>query len=153
MNQLEGKTALVTGGTSRIGLATARRFAEEGADAVITGRRQAELDQAVTSIGHGVVGVRGDVSDLNDLDAVYTEIAQRGRGLDVLFANAGGGLFATLEDIGRRALRPDLRRQCAGHGVHREKGSTTAERGRLGHPVRLDCGHQRHSRLRRLRRN
>jgi NAD(P)-dependent dehydrogenase (short-subunit alcohol dehydrogenase family) len=99
MNQLEGKTALVTGGTSGIGLATARRFAEEGADVFITGRRQAELDQAVTSIGHGVVGVRGDVSDLNDLDAVFAEIAQRGRGLDVLFANAGGGSFATLETL------------------------------------------------------
>jgi NAD(P)-dependent dehydrogenase (short-subunit alcohol dehydrogenase family) len=71
MNQLEEKTTLVTGGTSEIGLATARRFAEEGADVFITGRRQAELDRAVTSIGHSVVGVRGDVSDLNDLDAVY----------------------------------------------------------------------------------
>jgi NAD(P)-dependent dehydrogenase (short-subunit alcohol dehydrogenase family) len=99
MNQLEGKTALVTGGTSGIGLATAQRFAAEGAYVFITGRRQAELDQAVTSIGHGVVGVRGDVSDLNDLDAIYAEIAQRGRGLDVLFANAGGGSFATLEDL------------------------------------------------------
>ena len=99
MNQLAGKTALVTGGTSGIGLATAQRFAAEGAEVFITGRRQAELDQAVTSIGHGVVGIRGDVSDLNDLDAIYAEIAQRGRGLDVLFANAGGGSFATLEDL------------------------------------------------------
>lgn len=99
MNQLKGKTALVTGGTSGIGFATARRLAEEGAQVFITGRRQAELDQAVTSIGHGVVGIRGDVSDLDDLDAVYAEIAQRGRGLDVLFANAGGGSFATLEDL------------------------------------------------------
>ena len=99
MNQLEGKTALVTGGTSGIGLATARRFAAEGARVFITGRRQAELDQAVTSIGHGVAGVRGDVSDLDDLDAIYAEIAQRGRGLDVLFANAGGGSFAALEDL------------------------------------------------------
>ncbi len=99
MDQLEGKTALVTGGTSGIGLATAQRFAEEGAHVFITGRRQAELDQAVASIGHGVVGVRGDVSDLDDLDAVYAEIAQRGRGLDVLFANAGGGAFATLADL------------------------------------------------------
>ena len=99
MNQLADKTALVTGGTSGIGLATARRFAAEGACVFITGRRQAELDQAVASIGHGVVGVRGDVSDLNDLDTIYAEIAQRGRGLDVLFANAGGGSFATLEDL------------------------------------------------------
>ncbi|MEY9844511.1 SDR family oxidoreductase [Streptacidiphilus sp. MAP5-3] len=99
MNQLEGKTALVTGGTSGIGLATAQRFAEEGAQVFVTGRRQAELDQAVTAIGHGAVGVRGDVSDLSDLDAVYAKISQRGRGLDVLFANAGGGSFATLEDL------------------------------------------------------
>ena len=99
MNQLDGKTALVTGGTSGIGRATAQRFAEEGAHVFITGRRQAELDQAVTSIGHGVVGVRGDVSDLNDLDAIYAQIAQRGHGLDVVFANAGGGSFSTLEDL------------------------------------------------------
>jgi NAD(P)-dependent dehydrogenase (short-subunit alcohol dehydrogenase family) len=99
MNQLEGKTALVTGGTSGIGLATAQRFAAEGACVFITGRRQAELDQAVTSTGHGVAGVRGDVSDLDDLDAIYAEIAQRGRGLDILFANAGGGSFATLEEL------------------------------------------------------
>jgi len=99
MNQLDAKTALVTGGTSGIGRATAQRFAEQGAHVFITGRRQAELDQAVTSIGHGVVGVRGDVSDLNDLDAIYAQIAQRGHGLDVVFANAGGGSFATLEDL------------------------------------------------------
>ncbi len=99
MNQLEGKTALVTGGTSGIGLATAQRFAQEGAHVFVTGRRQAELDQAVTSIGHGAVGVRGDVSDLSDLDAIYAKIAQRGHGLDVLFANAGGGSFATLEEL------------------------------------------------------
>ena len=102
MNQLEGKTALVTGGTSGIGLATAQRFAEEGAHVFVTGRRQAELDQAVTSIGHGAVGVRGDVSDLTDLDEIYAAIAQRGRGLDVLFANAGGGSFATLEELDAR---------------------------------------------------
>ena len=99
MGQLEGKTALVTGGTSGIGLATAQRFAAEGAHVVITGRKQETLDQAVATIGHGAVGVRADVSRYDDLDAVVEVIAQRGKGLDVVFANAGGGEFAALGEI------------------------------------------------------
>jgi NAD(P)-dependent dehydrogenase (short-subunit alcohol dehydrogenase family) len=99
MNQLAGKTALITGGTSGIGLATAGRFVEEGAQVIITGRRQAELDRAVKSLGEQATGIRGDVSDLTDLDRVFAAIAERGSGLDVLFANAGGGAFATLEDL------------------------------------------------------
>ncbi|MYM28146.1 NAD(P)-dependent dehydrogenase, short-chain alcohol dehydrogenase family [Duganella sacchari] len=89
--KLAGKTALVTGGTSGIGLATAQEFARQGAKVFITGRRQAELDAAVEAIGHGVVGMRADSADLADLDRVYAEIAQRSGQLDVLFANAGGG--------------------------------------------------------------
>jgi NAD(P)-dependent dehydrogenase (short-subunit alcohol dehydrogenase family) len=99
MAQLNGKTALVTGATSGIGLATAQRFAAEGAFVVVTGRRQAELDQAVAAIGEGTVGIRSDVSDLDDLDRVFAVIREHGKGLDVLFANAGGGSFATLEQL------------------------------------------------------
>lgn len=99
MTQLENKTALVTGATSGIGLATAQRLAAEGAHVFLTGRNQEALDAAVASIGSAATGVRGDVSRPEDLDAVVTAIRARGRGLDVVFANAGGGEFAALPDI------------------------------------------------------
>ena len=76
MKRLEGKVALVTGGSSGLGLATARRFASEGARVFITGRRQAELDAAVGQIGGDAVGVQGDVSNLADLDRLYETISQ-----------------------------------------------------------------------------
>jgi NAD(P)-dependent dehydrogenase (short-subunit alcohol dehydrogenase family) len=97
--KLEGKIVLVTGGTSGIGLATARRVVAEGAHVYVTGRRQAELDAAAQSIGRNVTAVRGDVSNLADLDALFATIrAAHGR-LDVLFANAGGGGFVPLEQV------------------------------------------------------
>ncbi|WP_422746922.1 SDR family NAD(P)-dependent oxidoreductase [Mycobacterium sp. WMMD1722] len=99
MPQLTDKTALVTGGTSGIGLATAQRLAAEGAHVIVTGRDQAKVDAAVTSIGASATGVRGDVGRPDDLDAVVSAIEARGRGLDIVFANAGGGEFAALEDI------------------------------------------------------
>jgi NAD(P)-dependent dehydrogenase (short-subunit alcohol dehydrogenase family) len=99
MGQLSGKTALVTGGSTGIGFATAARFVAEGAEVVITGRRQAELDKAADELGEHVTTIRGDVSDLTDLDRLYASISDRGTGLDVLFANAGGGEFTRLEDL------------------------------------------------------
>jgi NAD(P)-dependent dehydrogenase (short-subunit alcohol dehydrogenase family) len=99
VGQLDGKTALVTGGSSGIGLATARRFAAEGAYVFITGRRERELDDAVKALGGNATGVRGDVSDLADLDRVMAAIAEHGHGLDVLFANAGLGGLAPLGQI------------------------------------------------------
>lgn len=99
MGELDNKTALVTGGTSGIGLAVARRFAEEGAHVVVTGRNQEKLDAVQAELGDAVTAVRGDVSSLDDLDRVYGVIAERGAGLDVVFANAGGGEFAALEDV------------------------------------------------------
>jgi NAD(P)-dependent dehydrogenase (short-subunit alcohol dehydrogenase family) len=89
--KLDGKVAVVTGGNSGIGLATARRFAAEGAKVVITGRRQAELDRAVAEVGHGAIGVQGDVSRLADLDRLYDTVKEAHGRVDVLFANAGGG--------------------------------------------------------------
>lgn len=89
--QLDGKIALVTGGTSGIGLATAQVLADQGAQVFITGRRQAELDAAVDAIGAAATGIRADASKLAELDAVYAQIAKQVGRLDILFANAGGG--------------------------------------------------------------
>ncbi len=96
MSKLSNKVALVTGGTSGIGLATAKRFVAEGAKVFITGRRQAELDAAVKEIGGAVIGVQGDVSSLADLDRLFATIKHEAGRLDVLFANAGWGEFLPL---------------------------------------------------------
>ena len=97
--KLEGKVAVITGGNSGIGLATARRFVAEGAHVYITGRRQAELDEAVKHIGKNVTGVRGDVSNLADLDQLFAAVKQQKGRFDVLFANAGVGALAPLGSI------------------------------------------------------
>ncbi|MEU1251301.1 SDR family oxidoreductase [Micromonospora arida] len=99
MGQLDGKTALVTGGTTGIGLAAARRFAAEGAYVFVTGRRKGPVDKAVASIGANVTGIASDVSKLDDLDRVMRAIEERDAGLDVVFANAGGGEFRSLDSI------------------------------------------------------
>ena len=99
MKKLEGKVAVITGGNSGIGLATAQRFAAEGAHVFITGRRQGELDAAVRDIGKNVTGVQGDVSTLADLDRLYATVKQQQGRIDVLFANAGGGELAPLGGI------------------------------------------------------
>jgi NAD(P)-dependent dehydrogenase (short-subunit alcohol dehydrogenase family) len=98
--KLEGRVALVTGGSSGIGLATAQRFVKEGAYVYITGRRQSELDKAVKAIGGTQVkAVRADASNLTDLDRLFAQIKQEKGRLDVVFANAGGGSFAPLGAI------------------------------------------------------
>ena len=99
MGRLDRKVAVVTGGTTGIGFATAKRFAQEGAKVFLTGRRQAEVDRAVQEIGHGAVGVRGDVSVMADLDRLYARVKEEAGQLDVVFANAGGGEFAALGTI------------------------------------------------------
>lgn len=96
--KLDGKIALVTGGTTGIGLATAKRFAEEGAHVYITGRRQAELDNAVALVGNAT-GIAVDSTQLDQLDALYKRIGEERGHLDVLFANAGGGSMLPLGEI------------------------------------------------------
>ncbi|GAA2136461.1 SDR family NAD(P)-dependent oxidoreductase [Streptomyces synnematoformans] len=98
MGQLEGRTSVVTGGSTGIGLATAVRLADEGAYVFVTGRRKTELDAAVAAVGPDrATGVAGDVSEAADLDRLYEAVRARGRGLDVVVANAGTAAFVTLE--------------------------------------------------------
>ena len=98
-NRFENKVVVVTGGTSGIGLATAKAFVAEGASVFITGRRQEALDAAVREIGKSVTGVRGDMSQLADIDRLYDAVQQKHAQIDILFANAGGGEMAPLGTI------------------------------------------------------
>jgi NAD(P)-dependent dehydrogenase (short-subunit alcohol dehydrogenase family) len=98
-NRFVGKVALVTGGNSGIGLATAKRFVSEGAYVFITGRRQKELDTAVKEIGKNVTAVQGDVSKLADLDRLFAQIKKEKGKLDIVFANAGVAKYAALGEI------------------------------------------------------
>ena len=99
MGKLQGKVAVITGGTTGIGFAAAKLFVEEGAYVFITGRRQKELDEAVKATGDNVTGVQEDVSKLADLDRLYETVKAEGRRIDVVFANAGLGEFAALGSI------------------------------------------------------
>src|SRR5437870_6449927 len=99
MGSLEGKIALITGGNSGIGLATAKAFVNEGAYVFITGRRDPELAAAVKEIGGNVSGVRGDASNLGDLDRLFVQIKREKGKLDIVFANAGTAAFASLGNI------------------------------------------------------
>jgi NAD(P)-dependent dehydrogenase (short-subunit alcohol dehydrogenase family) len=99
MGRLEGKIALITGGNSGIGLATAKQFVNEGAYVFITGRRDPELAAAVKEIGKNVTGVQGDVSNLGDLDRLFAQIKREKAKLDIVFANAGVATYAPLGTI------------------------------------------------------
>ena len=110
VKKLEGKVAVITGGNSGIGLATAQRFVKEGAHVFITGRRQRELDEAVKQIGDNVTGVQGDMSNLADLDRLYDTVKQQKGQLDILFANAGLGEFLPWEKISEAHYDKNIQR-------------------------------------------
>lgn len=99
MQQLQGKVAVITGANSGIGLAIAQRFSQEGAQVFMTGRRQTNLDDAVRAVGGNAVGIQGDVSNLDDLDRLYGDVARHAGRIDILCANAGGGEFRRLEEV------------------------------------------------------
>ncbi len=98
-SRFKDKVVVVTGGTSGIGLATAKAFSAEGASVFITGRRQDSLDAAVAAIGGQVTGVRGDMANLADIDRLYDAVQQKHQQIDVVFANAGGGELMSLGAI------------------------------------------------------
>ena len=99
MGKLQGKVAVITGGTEGIGLATAQLFVHEGAYVFITGRRQKELDEAVTAIGSNATGVQGDVAKLADLDRLYQTVGKVKGRIDIIFANAGVGEFVPFPKV------------------------------------------------------
>ncbi len=99
MSKLSNKVAVVTGGSSGIGLATARRFIADGAQVVITGRNQEALDAAVAELGKWATGVQGDVANLEDLDCLFAQVEEQFGRVDVLFANAGIAPFAAFETV------------------------------------------------------
>jgi NAD(P)-dependent dehydrogenase (short-subunit alcohol dehydrogenase family) len=99
MGKLDGKIALITGGNSGIGLATAKRFVNEGAYVFITGRRQSNLDEAVKQVGSNVMGVQGDVANPGDLDRLFAQIKKEKGKLDIVFANAGIAKYAPMGTI------------------------------------------------------
>ena len=103
MKRLEGKVAVVTGGNSGIGLATAKRFQEEGAKVAVLGRSRKTLDEAVKTIGNGVLAVQGDVAKLTDLDKLYTEVSEKLGRIDILFVNAGIAKFVPFAETSESA--------------------------------------------------
>src|SRR6202022_4183956 len=114
MGTLAGKVALVTGGSSGIGLASAEELTREGAFVYITGRKKAELDAAANRLGERCVSIQADISKMEDIDRIYKKIAGDGKALDVLFANAGGGSFAPLGSITEEQYDPTFKTNVKG---------------------------------------
>ena len=126
MSLLKNKILSSRGGSSGIGLATARRFVEEGAYVFIAGRRQAELDQAVEEIGSNVTGVKTDIAKLDDLGRLYESVAKKGR-IDVIFAGAAFVEKTMTADSDARTFQQDLQHQRPRHLFRRSKGAALLE--------------------------
>src|SRR5882757_5472537 len=152
MGKLQEKVAVVTGGTTGIGFATAKRFVDEGAYVFITGRREKELDEAVKAIGSNVASVRGDVSKLPDLDRLYETVKARGK-IDVLVANAGIGEFAPLATVTEEHFDKLFDLNVKGTLFTVQKALPLMNDGGSNHSHRLRRKRQRHSFLRYLRRD
>src|SRR5437879_11817676 len=131
MGKLEGKIALITGGNSGIGLATAKQFVNEGAYVFITGRRDAELAAAVKEIGRNVTGVQGDVSNLGDLDRLFAQIKREKGRLDVVFANAGVARYAPLGKISEEFYNSMFYIGVTGGRFTGQKATSRSSAGRL----------------------
>src|SRR4029450_8520036 len=137
------RTALVTGGSSGIGLATAKRFVKEGAYVFITGRREPELAAAVKEIGQNVTAVRGDVSNLGDLDRLFARIQREKGRLDIVFANAGVAKYAPLGTITEELYDSIFAVNVKGPAFHGAKGAPTPAGWRFDHPERFNRSEQR----------
>ena len=134
MEKLEGKVAVITGGSSGIGLATAKRFVEEGARVVITGRREKELKDAAALIKGDVTTFAGDVSRLADLDRLYAVVKEKHGHIDILFANAGAGTIAPLAAATEAHFDQTFDVNVKGAVFHGTKGPSSLQRRRLDHP-------------------
>ena len=140
MGKLEGKIALITGGNSGIGLATAKQFVNEGAYVFITGRRDPELAAAVKEIERNVTGVQGDVSNLGDLERLFAQIKREKGKLDIVFANAGVAKYAAFGEINEDHYDFDLRHQRERPAFHGAEGASADAGWFLDHP---ECVHRR----------
>lgn len=145
MGKLSGKTAVITGGSTGIGLGTAKRFVAEGAKVFITGRRQAELDKAVKEIGDQVIAIRSDVANLADLDRLFAEVKGQVGKLDVLFANAGTGAVAPLGSISEEHYDREYERER--HTLYCAEGIAVARGRRVNHSRGFYGDHHRQSGL------
>jgi NAD(P)-dependent dehydrogenase (short-subunit alcohol dehydrogenase family) len=148
--KLEGKIAVVTGGTSGIGLATAKRFTAEGARVFVTGRRQAELDAAVATIGPRASGVQADSANLGDLNRLYERVKADAGRIDVLFVNAGGGTMLPLGSITDEQYDDTFGRNVKGVLFTVQKALPLLVDGAFGDPHLVQRMHQGHSRVQRL---
>ena len=143
MGKLAGKIALITGGNSGIGLATAKQFVNEGAYVFITGRREPELAAAVKEIGRNVTGVQGDVSNLGDLDRLFAQIKREKGKLDIVFANAGVAKFAALGAITEELYDWTFDINVKGLLFHRAEGTASVAGWRVYHIEFIHRGKQR----------
>lgn len=138
MGKLDGKISVITGANSGIGLASAKRFAREGARVFMTGRRKAELDKAVAEVGGDARGVQGDVANLDDLDRLYSILREEAGRIDVLFANAGGGEFMPLPEVTEEHYDRIFATNVKGTLFTCAEGIAAAARWRVDHLDRFD---------------